>query len=218
MEDISKNFYEDLGEFLRFSKNVKSYDWRRKIEKLILRLVERVEFGVSDEVGKIFAVLENIVDLALVVGYVDQENFNKIKEKLKSCQEALPMESFQRRLESSGYGFRIKSGMTENMDLNTRSKLQPVAEIINKKITNYQFPISNKTENSKNQTNDISERHSAILTSIRQFGNCRMKDLMTSFPQVSERTLRNDLQKLCEAGSIRRVGSGGPYTFYTCKM
>ncbi len=56
-------------------------------------------------------------------------------------------------------------------------------------------------------------RQSAILEKIRA-GSSQIKDLMVSFPDVSERTLRYDLHKLHNQGLINRVGNG-PNTSYT---
>lgn len=60
-------------------------------------------------------------------------------------------------------------------------------------------------------------RQTAILEKMRQLPECRMKDLIAVFPEVSERTLRNDLQRLTEQGLIERVGNGGPNSFYRSK-
>jgi len=57
-------------------------------------------------------------------------------------------------------------------------------------------------------------RQSAIIEKIRQSGNTAMKDLIAAFPEVSERTLRYDLQKLCNQGVIERIGNGGPSSHY----
>jgi hypothetical protein len=72
---------------------------------------------------------------------------------------------------------------------------------INKPILN---PL-NKHENS----NSIAIRQSAILAFIRELPDgCRMRDLHNNFREVSERTLRNDLQDLKTEGLIERVGKG----------
>jgi len=62
-------------------------------------------------------------------------------------------------------------------------------------------------------------RQSAILEKIRQTGNkqIQLKDLLSEFPEVSERTMRYDLQKLCSQGLVERVGSGGPGSYYSLK-
>ena len=67
-------------------------------------------------------------------------------------------------------------------------------------------------------------RQSKILERIRQSGNsaetkdgCRMKDVQEWFPEVSERTLRNDLQALIERGLVDRIGQSGPATYYRAR-
>lgn len=57
-------------------------------------------------------------------------------------------------------------------------------------------------------------RQTAILERIRQNNNCRLKDVQESLPDVSERTLRYDLQNLIEKGLVERLGNGGPATYY----
>jgi hypothetical protein len=57
-------------------------------------------------------------------------------------------------------------------------------------------------------------RQTAILDRIRQFGNCRLKDIQEILPGASERTIRYDLQTLLEQNLIERIGNAGPSVFY----
>jgi DeoR/GlpR family transcriptional regulator of sugar metabolism len=57
-------------------------------------------------------------------------------------------------------------------------------------------------------------RQSAILERIRQNNNCRLKDVQEWLSDVSERTIRYDLQNLIGQGLVERLGNGGPATFY----
>ena len=57
-------------------------------------------------------------------------------------------------------------------------------------------------------------RHSAILERIRQFGNCRLRDIQEFLPDVSDRTLRYDLQTLTEQGLIEKAGTAGLSSHY----
>lgn len=68
-------------------------------------------------------------------------------------------------------------------------------------------------------------RQSAIIDKIRsmtirgsdgELVGCRMKDLTAIFPEVSERTLRNDIQRLVNQGKIERHGAGG-FSVYVIK-
>lgn len=56
-------------------------------------------------------------------------------------------------------------------------------------------------------------RQAQILDRIRQTGNCRLKELQEFLPNVSERTIRYDLEELVNQGQIERIG-GGPLTSY----
>ena len=57
-------------------------------------------------------------------------------------------------------------------------------------------------------------RQAAILERIRQSGNCRLKEIQDILPNISERTIRYDLQTLLERGLIERIGNAGPSVFY----
>ena len=63
-------------------------------------------------------------------------------------------------------------------------------------------------------TSDIINRRQAkVIERIRQIGNCRLRDMEDYLPDVSERTLRYDLQDLMAKGKIERFG-GGPTMHY----
>ena len=61
---------------------------------------------------------------------------------------------------------------------------------------------------------EYTNRQIKIADKIRITGNAAMRDLITEFPEVSERTLRYDLKKLCEMGFITRIGTSGPASHY----
>jgi hypothetical protein len=75
-----------------------------------------------------------------------------------------------------------------------------------------EFRVSEPTVHQS--SNDSAIRQSTILARIRQFGNCRMKDIQEILPDTSERTIRYDLQTLVEQNLIERIGNAGPLVFY----
>jgi hypothetical protein len=77
---------------------------------------------------------------------------------------------------------------------------------------------SNHKEEKENNPAKSGIRQTAILEKIRQSGNCRLKDIQEVFPDISERTLRYDLQFLAEHDLIERVGVGGPAVFYRLRQ
>ncbi len=72
----------------------------------------------------------------------------------------------------------------------------------------------NVTMESGNSAINVAIRQSAIISKIKESNGRRLKDLVAEFPDVSERTLRYDLQRLCGQGIIERVGNGGPASYY----
>jgi hypothetical protein len=77
-------------------------------------------------------------------------------------------------------------------------------------------PEDFKSESGNYQSAEI--RQKTIADFVEKSGNCRMKDLLEQFADVSERTLRNDLQNLAARGLIERMGEGGPGTYYRYKV
>lgn len=61
-------------------------------------------------------------------------------------------------------------------------------------------------------------RQSAILEKIRQFGNCRLGDILAILPDSSERTIRYDLEALVQQNLIERVGVGGRGVYYKARV
>lgn len=74
--------------------------------------------------------------------------------------------------------------------------------------------LTEDNNGSGNSAINVAIRQSAIINKIKENNSCRLKDLITGFPDVSERTLRYDLQRLCGQGVIERVGNGGPASYY----
>ncbi len=66
----------------------------------------------------------------------------------------------------------------------------------------------------RHPSNDSAIRQSSILARIRQSGNCRLKDIQDVLPNISERTIRYDLQTLVEQNLVERIGNAGPLVFY----
>lgn len=63
-------------------------------------------------------------------------------------------------------------------------------------------------------------RSTAIITKIKEYytlhGNgCGLKELKGAFPDISDRTLQYDLQKLINQGVIIRSGTRGPHVVYS---
>ena len=61
------------------------------------------------------------------------------------------------------------------------------------------------------------KRQMIVLQKIKANGNCRLREIQDFLPDISDRTLRYDIQKLIEDGLIERMGGGGPAAYYRPK-
>ena len=186
MNDLNKKIYESSSEILKLSKFLKSYDWRKKVEKLVFRLVEKSVFGAVEESGKLLLILEVVIGLARDANYLEQENFNEFENIIVSLKPLF--------LNNQNYA-KDMIDLNNVSVLDTRSKiggsLKSLGEIMQHKITNIQFPTT-REDNSKS---DIPIRQSAIL---QQFNNTRDREKLTS--KVEESKLKSSLDKRIDHG------------------
>ncbi|MEK7195737.1 MAG: hypothetical protein AAB659_00620 [Patescibacteria group bacterium] len=140
--------------------------------------------------------LVNLVKLAEIVGEVKSVNSKVLLRELGILKSAI-----------------IGSlGKKEDIDLaESFARPEPAERTELPSVGRFSLPPSIKHE--KPNVN-IAIRQSAIIAFIRGLPNgCRMRDLLTKFPEVSERTLRNDLQDLNAGGLVERLGKGASSSF-----
>jgi hypothetical protein len=70
-------------------------------------------------------------------------------------------------------------------------------------------------EESGNEESVIRQDKMENLLKSAPMNRLALKDFIAAFPEVSERTIRNDLRRLFDTGRIERQGSGGPANYYT---
>jgi predicted HTH transcriptional regulator len=63
----------------------------------------------------------------------------------------------------------------------------------------------------------MNERQDKIMSLIVSQRKMQLRDFISAFPGVSERTLRYDLKRLFDQGRLVRQGSGGPGSYYVVK-
>lgn len=191
---------------IKVAFNVKRPELRNRLENLAFELMEnaaRATAGINSKlIDKVLAdvsAIDGLVRLAhsiyeiepvnatILVGELDKFN-SAIRQLAKTDLEIAELPDLDKLF--SDYP-------TEQPDTNV---IKPV--------------IENKEDPQVSNGLNSAIRQSAIIERIRQRGNCRLKDLIIDFPEVSERTLRYDLQGLCAKGAVDRVGNGGPASYY----
>lgn len=211
---------------LRLAAYVRRFDLRKKIENLAYQLIENISYQNFDLTILTLDALTDFISLAKNIYEVEPLNARIILreidtlateirkfsglEKLDNIQSLFPTsfsktilqaesKPLQKKQTAGGNPLPVDTaivlpGYTGNTAIRQRNTATGIAEL----------------------PQDVAIRQSAIIGKIRQSSEKRLRlhDLLQGFPEVSERTLRYDLQRLCDLGKLIRQGSGGPGNYY----
>lgn len=66
---------------------------------------------------------------------------------------------------------------------------------------------------------DLNVRQAKIIQIFKKqkTDKIQLKDIIRFFPDLTDRTIRNDLKSLCDKKIVSRIGNYGPSSFYTLK-
>jgi hypothetical protein len=223
LSNFTKKAHEICYAIFRLGDGIKNTDLRTRLEKASLDLLEAGSLNNNSSLSRSLSLLEILVIFSQGIGEISYPqaqvllkeigNFNTAIRQSNSAIADLNLEElFPTNLPSQDNIVKPKPAMPMIIENKAKEAL----------IEKTAFPLHIHTETEPTETNEKDKenaamRQSAIVDIMRQVQNCRIKDLVAAFPGVSERTLRYDLQKLCEEGIIERVGPGGPGTYYQLK-
>ena len=175
----------------RVSRLTRHKKLRNELESAAVELVR-------DLSGESAGVLSRLVDLAEAVEEMNTVNAEVLGRELTNLKDMISLENSRiSKKEDSAYIadiFDPNYGLTSDYDGDAN---EYIAE-------------------SNGNGASIKDRQAEIVEFIRQLPNgCRMRDLIEKFADVSERTLRNDVQALIETGLIERLGGrSGPNSYF----
>jgi len=203
---------------IRIAVQVRRQDLRSRLERIAFQLLEDVagdqfEFALND-----IEIIRSLSELGKNIYQIEPINEKILTQELGVLESAIRQD------------FGIGSGKVDIGDIFSKPLAIPESSPILEPVLNNNpdlttdFGLNNHQVNSNVHSNgngngiNSTIRQSAIIDIIRQSGKAGLKDVLSIFPDVSERTIRYDLQKLCNQGVIGRIGNGGPATYYTLKM
>ena len=195
---ISQKAQEISLALIKISVYIRRAELKGRFELLAFDLLERVAGKDFESALSILDVLRALISFGKTIYEIEPYNVRILLQELDGLSAAIQKEL----------------GLNEGFDIDSIFS-KPVASIID-----HPASAGNRESDDYNREDQVSSgnsaiRQSAIVERIRQSGNAAMKDVIAAFPEVSERTLRYDLQKLCFQGAIQRVGNGGPSSYYT---
>jgi hypothetical protein len=194
---VSKKAFEICYALFRISENVSQGSFKESIQTKGLQLLESAsEERYEDSLKS----LEGVVWLMRIGGGAGLANAGNTDMVI---QEADSLKGIIAEL--------INAAILPDSHIAPIFSHLPVSAPVEEKIHRQEQPKFQREEKIKVS---LEERKNSIFERIRQLGNCRLKDVQDILPDVSERTIRYDLQTLVEQGVIERIGGGGPGTFY----
>lgn len=227
----------------RVSFYVKRQDLRNRLDALAIELLEvSAKVGIDQNAENInhalatISALDGLVRLSHSIYEVEPVNATILVRELDNLNSAIRQFGnlpFGEQLPNLDSLFSSSKNLVTENEQSALSDMQRQISIQNIDDTNeassYPEKVDlNEFEGFENQDSGLKRNGNGINTAIRQAaiinriksGNgsgCRLKDLLAEFPDVSERTIRYDLQRLCEQGIIERIGNGGPASYYIFK-
>lgn len=199
---VNQKAQEISYSLIRIAAYIRRQELRQRIEKLAFQLLEDVAREEFEAALRTSAALESMISIGKAIYEVEQTNAKVIIGELNSLNAAM----------------RQIAGLEELPHLENVFSKEMTVSTISHSRREVNDIVGN---NNQVSVNGISTaiRQSAILEKIRQSSNkqAQLRDILAAFPEVSERTMRYDLQKLCAQGLLERVGTGGPGSYYLLK-
>ena len=228
---FAKKSYELCYALFRVASYVKRQSFADSLERHGLALMEAAYGKDYARAGIETGTIDCLIKLGSDLGFVGLVNAEVMSRELRGFNSAIA-------------GLKSNSAIAQDVDLGDVFSDQKIAEDKNIDQNNFVaeknisegFDNVLRNEPDDRPNNNISSandsngfvrvdkigngitksltRKSAVFERIRQNGNCRLREIQEVLPDVSERTLRYDVQNLVEHGFIERVGNGGPATYY----
>jgi hypothetical protein len=198
MQESGKKAYEIGYALFRIAAKTGNIALRDSLERNALALLDTAITGDNPAMGNTARGLETILRFGGDVGILHPANVDTIIAELRLLNPAI-----------AGMNNPAK---IEEVDLGDIFKRQE--PLFTERIRQHEVVESE----SGNPAIKSEVRQSAILERIRQSGNCRLRDIQEVLPDLSERTIRYDLQSLVEQNLVEKVGTGGPSVFYRIRQ
>jgi hypothetical protein len=220
---INQKSQELCFALLRVAAHIRRFELRRTIERLSYHLLENISYQNPEMALSTIDALRNFVVLGKNIYEIEINNARILDRELEQLANA----------------FRQSTGLSALPDLESfftksilvrkaHEKKTTIAPRIAPRETPSEVIVSEseveeaisqikKSGNQESGNEDSLIRQNKIEELLRSSASNRLalKDFIAAFPEVSERTIRNDLRRLFERGRITRQGSGGPANYYT---
>lgn len=166
-----------------------------------------------------FAGLENILKIIAESGLIRQNHADIIIAELENLNSAMNSATLPDSAEQElGKIFTPLPKQFGNQPIRQKEPKEPKEQKAPATLVKSEDVSKTEAKDPVKASPEANIRREAIMSKIRQSGSCRLRDIQEALPDISDRTLRYDLQQLSESGQVERIGGGGPATYYRIKQ
>ncbi len=213
---VNQKVQEISYALIRVAAYIRRQDLRQRIERMAFQLLEDVAGQSFESALRTSASLELLINLGKNIYEIEPVNAKIITGEVETLNAAMRQLVGLGEMPNFGEMFSKPPAVISSDSWSGNDSATANVGQANSSQTRQDNAA--ETGNGNNGINGTI-RQSAILEKIRQTDNrqTQLKDLLAAFPEVSERTMRYDLQRLCNQGILERIGSGGPGSYYALK-
>ncbi len=197
---VNQKAQEISHALIRVAAYIRRSELKQRIEKLSFQLIEDTASMDLSAINKTVLSLDSLINVGRSIFEIEPTNASILIRELNSLNSAMKQIA------------ELPQGVP-----NLESLFSRLPVYSSQQTEEHSYPSDENNQN--RQYNNPAMRQSAIVERMRQSANrqLQLKDIIAEFPDISERTMRYDLQKLCNQGIIERVGNGGPGSYYVMK-
>jgi len=208
-EFIKNRSFEIAWAVFRCANTIKQPKLKTELENASVEVI--ADLGDVDNLEK----LEQLIRLAEVVEEIGKTNAFVLFREIDNLKEAVRQWSSairQEKEESLAIDRIFAKVPAPLFNINNNS-----IKLTTSSSATLQPANSAKSSAILRQPQDNEDRQHRLFRKVQELGKTTTKELMVSFPDVSERTIRFYLLRLCEQGLVSRIGNTGPGSYYVVK-
>lgn len=211
LHSIRKKAQEVSFVLLKIAGYIRHKELATRMESIAYQIIESLYSGDMEiAVSKVDSAI-GLASLGSNIGEINQNNSAIILRELENLKNGIRQykESQSVREMPSIEGLFSKAALSA-----------PVRQKVAQNSSHKATPVVKQSDSAPASSIDTGNgsiiRQDMILAKIKSApaSKLQLRDIIAAFPNISERTLRYDLVKLCQIGSLRREGAGGPSNFY----
>lgn len=223
---FSQEVYRLSYAIFRAVESVRQEDIKREIESSCICLITDVFSGKEIKAAEDLVVLRTLIAFANDTGFMGYKTRISLLEKVGLLEDELKggaqtetdVDDLLRLIVpppiSVFSGSKIVGKNSErDGGLGVQEDNGAVSSAIRQNVE-FGNPASSCFAESSVIKDDSYNRRDRVFTEVAKKEVCFLRDLLSCFPDYSERTIRYDLEALIRDRRIEKIGSSGPGTFY----